>query len=78
MMTQKGQVTIPVDFRNTLHLSPSDSLKFRQVGDELIITKSRKYTLMDLSGCLPKPKRAYTTEEMDEAMGRALGEKYAK
>jgi antitoxin PrlF len=77
-MTQKGQITLPVDFRNNLHLMPGDSLKCRQVGDEIIVKKVRKPTLMDLSGCRPKPKRSFTIEEMDAAVGKALGKKYAK
>jgi AbrB family looped-hinge helix DNA binding protein len=74
-MTQKGQITLPVDFRNNLHLMPGDSFKCTQTGDEIIIKKTKKPTLMDLSGCLPKPKRAMTHKDMEEGIGRAVSER---
>lgn len=38
-MTEKGQVTIPVDMRFHLGLRPGDEIEFRIEGDALVLTR---------------------------------------
>jgi hypothetical protein len=37
-----------------------------------------KRDISELVGILPKPKRALTIEEMDEAIARAVAEKFSR
>ena len=70
VMTSKGQVTIPVEARTRLGLHAGSRLEFI-VTDELhmeIIPLSGSVTR--LKGMVPKPKRAATLEEMDEAIAK--------
>lgn len=69
-MTEKGQVTIPIDIRTMLHLSKGDQLKFTVDGDNVNISKLRKPTFEDLYNCLPKSKVSFTIEELNEFRGR--------
>ncbi|MGW1678025.1 AbrB/MazE/SpoVT family DNA-binding domain-containing protein [Saccharopolyspora sp. NPDC002376] len=52
-MTEKGQVTIPVDLRRELGLRPGDQIEIRLEGDALILTRdhsvpSRGQRMVDL------------------------------
>lgn len=50
-ITQKGQVTIPVEMRRKLDLKPFDRLIFR-VEKEKLIAEPAKQTFLDLAGSL--------------------------
>ena len=39
-LTSKGQITIPVDIRNRLHLKPGDTLEFDEIAPFLKATKT--------------------------------------
>jgi AbrB family looped-hinge helix DNA binding protein len=39
-MTEKGQVTIPVDLRRELGLRPGDQIEIRLEGDALVLTRA--------------------------------------
>ena len=77
-ITSKGQVTIPVNFRHMFDMSGGDKVNFLNIDGRLVIEKAKKPTFEDLYNCLPKSKRSFTIEQMDEALGKALGKKYAK
>ncbi len=53
-MTTKGQVTVPVDFRKMLGLSPNDRVIFTKKGKDIVIRKA--VDILDLAGSL-KPKK---------------------
>lgn len=53
-ITTKGQVTVPVDFRKMLGLSPSDRVVFEKKGKDVVIRKA--VDILDLAGSL-KPKK---------------------
>lgn len=42
LVTSKGQITIPKEFREALGLLPHTDVEFEQVGDELRIRKAGK------------------------------------
>ncbi|MFM8453567.1 MAG: AbrB/MazE/SpoVT family DNA-binding domain-containing protein [Gammaproteobacteria bacterium] len=65
-LTQKGQVTIPVAYRQALNLEAGDSLEFKQSGDFLILRPVKKNNVMDLYGFLPKPKKALSIDQINE------------
>lgn len=64
-VTQKGQITIPINIRKALAINEGDKVAFVQTGNSITITVSEKMDLMSLSGCLPKPKKSLSIEEMN-------------
>jgi len=42
LITSKGQITIPKEFREALGLLPHTDVEFEQIGDELRIRKAKK------------------------------------
>lgn len=73
-LTSKGQLTLPKDVRDALGLKAGDKVEFQQVNGEFIV-RPRNRDARDLAGILYRAgERALTVEEMDEALGKALGE----
>jgi AbrB family looped-hinge helix DNA binding protein len=77
-MTSKGQITVPKDVRLKLGLKPGDRIRFLIEADGRVRFMPAKRDISDLLGILPKPTRALSIEEMDEAIGRAVAEKFAR
>lgn len=72
-LTSKGQLTLPKALRDRLHLREGDKVEFLVHDDgrvELIPVTS---PVSRLKGMVPKPERALTLEEMDEAIKRKAG-----
>ena len=77
-VTSKGQVTIPKEVRDHLRLQSGQRLQFvLDDGSRAVVTPVFR-RLSDLAGILPKPKRTVTLEEMDEAIGQAIVERYLR
>ena len=77
-ITSKGQVTIPKEVREQLRLRSGQELRFVvENGSRAVIVPVPK-RLSDLAGILPKPKRTVTLEEMDEAIGKGIVERYRR
>jgi AbrB family looped-hinge helix DNA binding protein len=77
-MTSKGQITVPKDVRLKLGLKPGDRVRFLVEADGRVRLLPAKRDIGELVGILPKPKRALTIEEMDEAIARAIAGKFAR
>jgi len=77
-MTSKGQITVPKDVRLKLGLRPGDRIRFLLEADGRVRLMPAKRDVSELVGILPKPKRALSIEDMDEAIGRAVAEKFAR
>jgi AbrB family looped-hinge helix DNA binding protein len=77
-MTSKGQITVPKDVRLKLGLKPGDRVRFLVEADGRVRLLPAKRDIGELVGILPKPKQALTIEEMDEAIARAVAEKFAR
>ena len=45
LITSKGQITIPKEFRDALGLLPHTDVEFEQVGDELRVRKANKQSV---------------------------------
>ena len=71
-MTQKGQVTIPKDVRDSLHLVTGDKVEFihNDQGEYLIKPLTRKVS--EVAGLLNKYKKSQpvTIEEMNQAIAQ--------
>ena len=77
-MTSKGQITVPKDIRMKLGLKPGDRIRFLLEADGRVRLMPAKRDISELVGILPKPRRVVSIEEMDEAIARAVAEKYAR
>lgn len=77
-MTSKGQITVPKDVRLKLGLKPGDRIRSLVAADGRVRLMPAKRDISDLVCTLPRPRRALTIEEMDEAIGRAVAEKFAR
>ena len=77
-MTSKGQITVPKDVRMKLNLKPGDRVRFVIEADGRVRLWPAKRDISELVGVLPKPRRVVSIEEMDEAIARAVAEKYAR
>ena len=77
-MTSKGQITVPKDIRLKLGLKPGDRIRFLLEADGRVRLMPATRDISELVGILPKPRRVVSIEEMDEAIARAVAEKYAR
>ena len=74
-LTSKGQITVPKEIRDRLHLSTGDRVRFLTDGEGRVVMVPATISIAELRGCLPAPKRAVTIAEMDEAIAaEASGE----
>jgi antitoxin PrlF len=70
-LTSKGQVTVPVKIREQLNLQTGDKLNFEIEGTSIKVSPARKKgTLEELMNILPRAKRSYTVEEMNEGIAQ--------
>jgi antitoxin PrlF len=74
-LTSKGQITVPKEIRDQLHLSTGDRVRFLTDGEGRVVMVPATISITELRGCLPARKRAVTLAEMDEAIAaEASGE----
>lgn len=66
VITQKGQVTIPVELRSSLGIHPGDHLSFSRKGKNIII--SVKKSKVEQSFGILKAKHGVSLEEMQKAI----------
>jgi antitoxin PrlF len=73
-LTSKGQLTVPISIRKKLGLQAGDQVLFVEREDGEVVVRAKKGNLMDLYGILKSSGKPATVEQMDEAVGRYLGE----
>ena len=74
-LTSRGQITVPKEVRDRLHLSAGNRVRFLTDGEGRVVMVRATIAITELRGCLPAPKRAVTLTAMDEAIAaRASGE----
>lgn len=66
-LTSKGQITVPVEIRNQLGLQAGDRLDFQLKEGKLEVTKVAG-SLDSFITALPKAKRSFTTDQINEAI----------
>ncbi len=77
-VTSQGQITIPKDIRERLGLRAGGKLRFEIDEDNRVVLRASGHSILDLVGILPKPKRAMTLREMDEAIARGAVARYLR
>jgi AbrB family looped-hinge helix DNA binding protein len=84
ILTSKGQVTIPQSIRALYQLDTGDCLVWRRDRDgHLVVEPRRTLSLADIRAAAaaagaPVPPRAFTREEMEEAISQSVGEKLGR
>ena len=72
-LTSKGQVTIPKQVRESLHLHAGDRIEFLVHGSSEAVLKPITRTVSDVFGCLHQPsQKAVSVDEMNEAIAQRV------
>ena len=74
-LTAKGQVTLPKAFRQELNLNAGDKIDFVMLDNGVIQIVPLKQPSRKLKGIIPKPKKAVSIEEMNEAIASGASKK---
>ena len=71
-LTSKAQITLPKGIRTLLQLEPGDKVDFVPHPDGRVtvakVSKTSHASFASLRGLLPKPQRAFSIEEMNQAV----------
>ncbi len=69
VITTKGQVTIPKNVRDTMHIQTGDRIEFVQIGDDKYEIIATSKDVKNLKGIVKsKFKRAVSIKEMNAAI----------
>ncbi|MDR6758872.1 AbrB family looped-hinge helix DNA binding protein [Mycoplana sp. BE70] len=72
-VSSKGQVTMPKEMREELHLRPGDQLIYSIIDGQVVVTP-KNVDFNDLAGLLGSPPNGrFTLQEIDEAVLQAAG-----
>ena len=77
-VTSKSQITLPKTLQQWLGVKQGDKLEFLLEEGGVKVRKAAGASFDSLLGLLPKPAKAHTVQEMDEAVGRAVVQKFSK
>ena len=67
-LSSKGQITLPKELREQLKLQSGDKVEFLIQEDGRVELLPVTSSVTRLKGCVPKPKRVRSLEEMDAAI----------
>ena len=75
-LTSKGQVTIPKQVRESLHLHSGDRIEFSIRGNSEALLKPITRTVSDVFGCLHQSnQKAVSIDKMNEAIAQRVRER---
>jgi antitoxin PrlF len=77
-VSSQGQVTVPKEIRERLGLRAGSKLRFEIDEDKRVVLRASGHSILDFVGVLPRPKRAMTLREMDEAIARGAVVRYLR
>lgn len=75
-VSSKGQVTLPKEIRDILHLNEGDRVEFIVQPDGVIELLARTRDLMSLQGMLACPALAEAQGALDGDIGQAVSEEF--
>jgi AbrB family looped-hinge helix DNA binding protein len=77
-VTTKGQITLPIEMRRSLHIRAGDTVLFRVDEEEQTARVSRIPRWEDLAGSVPIPedKKDWTWDEITEYAWRKAAERH--
>jgi len=73
-LNEKGQITIPAPLRKQLGISAGSQIRLFSQPGEKTLHLAPTGAIKDAFGMLPKPKKAMTVEELNEAMEKSVAE----
>ena len=77
-MTTKGQITIPKEIRDALHIQPGDRVDFDLLGDGTAKILPMNVKLEDLIGILKYDGPPVTIEQMNDAIKQRAVERFRR
>jgi AbrB family looped-hinge helix DNA binding protein len=77
-VTSKGQITIPQDVRERLGIETGTRVEFVERADGVVEFIPRTGSIMDLDGIIPWDGPPVTIEQIDDAIGEAVAERYMR
>ncbi len=77
-LTSKSQITLPKSLQQWLGVKQGDKLEFVLEEGGARVQKAVGSSFGSLLGLLPPPAKAYTIEEMNDAIGLAVAEKHRR
>ena len=66
-LTSKGQITVPIEVRNSLGLSFGDRIDFVEVEKGRFLILPATCSVQELKGFIPKPKKPVSIKDMNGA-----------
>jgi bifunctional DNA-binding transcriptional regulator/antitoxin component of YhaV-PrlF toxin-antitoxin module len=76
-LTSKSQITLPKNIPLLLKLEPGAKVAFLPMQDgQIAVSKASNASFGKLRGTLPQPARAFTVEEMNQAMQDAAAARH--
>ena len=77
-ITTKGQITLPKAIRDKLGVKPGDRVTFREQADGKIVVEAATVDLLSLCGVIKPKVRGVTVQDMNEAIGRAVVDRFKR
>ncbi len=81
-LTSKAQITLPKGIRMLLQVEPGDKLDFVPQPDGRItvskVSKASQASFASLRGLLPRPQRACSVEEMNQAVMEMVAQRHTE
>jgi antitoxin PrlF len=79
-LTAQGQISVPADVRRKLGIGPGSVLEWNEEGDKIIVRRAGRFSSVDIHRALfpDGPPRRRTVDEMKEAIGRHMRQRYAR
>lgn len=75
VLTQKGQVTVPLEIRKFLGLAPYEPVAFVREKDEVLIKPAKSF--LSLKGSMRTSKK-FNDPKADEKLGEFIASEYEK
>ncbi len=72
-VTSKGQITLPKNLRDTMHLKTGDKLVFEMLKDGACLVRPKTLDVRVLKGCLSYEGAPKTLDDMERAIAENAG-----
>jgi AbrB family looped-hinge helix DNA binding protein len=79
-LTSQGQISVPAVIRQKLGLGPGSVLEWDEEEGKIVVRRAGRYSFEDIYKAVfaNKRKKRVTIEEMDEAIGTYMRNRYAR
>lgn len=77
-VTSKGQITIPSEVRKALRLKTGSEVLFFEADPGEWRLRPRTSSIWELKGCVPKPEKPVSVEEMNRGIAAAAAASYGE